>query len=193
MCVHISVCLRLKVELNTMVRSLPVCSFFPLNKAVIHLKCNYASSASISLLVPSHSDVFFFIFEYWECPNHSKSQNYRNINYPPLPHHAPYFPVTLEVTSLSCYVETDSFATPWTVALQDLLSPWDFPGRNTGVGCHSLLQGIFPTPGSNPGVLHWSASSLLQDLQGRPANLSTFWFILSIFICKKNVYFLISS
>ena len=34
--------------------------------------------------------------------------------------------------------------TPWTVAHQ-LLCPWDFPGKNTGVGSHSLLQGIFPT------------------------------------------------
>ena len=30
-----------------------------------------------------------------------------------------------------------------------LLCPWDFPGRNTGVGCHALLQGIFLTQGSN--------------------------------------------
>ena len=30
--------------------------------------------------------------------------------------------------------------------------PWDFPGKNTGVGCHFLLQGIFPTQGSNPGL-----------------------------------------
>ena len=28
-----------------------------------------------------------------------------------------------------------------------LLCPWDSPGRNTGVGCHALLQGIFPLPG----------------------------------------------
>ena len=35
-----------------------------------------------------------------------------------------------------------------------LLCPWDFPGKNTGVGRHSLLQGIFQTPGSNPGLLH---------------------------------------
>ena len=28
--------------------------------------------------------------------------------------------------------------------------PWDSPGKNTGVGCHALLQGIFPTQGSNP-------------------------------------------
>ena len=30
----------------------------------------------------------------------------------------------------------------------------DFPGKNTGVGCHFLLQGIFPTQRSNPGLLH---------------------------------------
>ena len=31
----------------------------------------------------------------------------------------------------------------------------DSPGKNTGVGCHTLLQGIFPTQGSNPGLLHY--------------------------------------
>ena len=30
----------------------------------------------------------------------------------------------------------------------------DSPGKNTGVGCHALLQRIFPTQGSNPGLLH---------------------------------------
>ena len=43
-------------------------------------------------------------------------------------------------------------ATPWTVARQ-LLCPWDSPGNNTGVGCHAFHQGIFPTQGSNPGLL----------------------------------------
>ena len=33
------------------------------------------------------------------------------------------------------------------------LCPWDCPGKNTGVGCHGLLQGIFPTQGSNPRLL----------------------------------------
>ena len=38
------------------------------------------------------------------------------------------------------------FVTPWTIAHQGgLLCPWDFPGKNTGVGCHFLLQGTFPT------------------------------------------------
>ena len=34
-----------------------------------------------------------------------------------------------------------------------LLCPWDFPGKNTGVGCHLLLQGNFVTQGSNAGLL----------------------------------------
>ena len=33
-------------------------------------------------------------------------------------------------------------------------SPWNSPGNSTGVGCHSLLQGIFPTQESNLGLLH---------------------------------------
>ena len=45
----------------------------------------------------------------------------------------------------------------WPHGLQPtrLFCPWDFPGKDTGVGCHFLLQGIFPTQGSNPGLLHW--------------------------------------
>ena len=35
-----------------------------------------------------------------------------------------------------------------------LLCPWDFLGKNTGVGCHFLLQRIVPTQGSNPCLLH---------------------------------------
>ena len=34
-----------------------------------------------------------------------------------------------------------------------LLCPWDSPGKSTGVGCHALLQGIFPTQGLNPPLL----------------------------------------
>ena len=35
-----------------------------------------------------------------------------------------------------------------------LLCSWDSPGKNTGVGCYSLLQGFFLTPGLNLGLLH---------------------------------------
>ena len=41
-----------------------------------------------------------------------------------------------------------------------LLCPWDFPSKNTGMGCHFLLQGTSPTQGSNPSFLHWQADSL---------------------------------
>ena len=46
------------------------------------------------------------------------------------------------------------FVTPWTVAHQALLCPRNFPGMKTGVGCHSLLQGIFLTQGLNPDLPH---------------------------------------
>ena len=35
-----------------------------------------------------------------------------------------------------------------------LLCPWDSPGKNTGMGCHALLQGIFLNQGSNPHLRH---------------------------------------
>ena len=63
------------------------------------------------------------------------------------------------VCTLSCI---QLFGTPWTIAHR-LLSPWDSPDKNTGVGCHFLLQGIFPTQGSNSCLLcllHWQADSL---------------------------------
>ena len=40
------------------------------------------------------------------------------------------------------------------------LCPWDCPGKNTGMGYHAILQGIFLTHRSNLGLLHWQASSL---------------------------------
>ena len=47
-----------------------------------------------------------------------------------------------------------------------LLSPWDFPGTNTGVGCYFLLQGIFLTQELNLHLLHWQADSLPQSHPG---------------------------
>ena len=54
----------------------------------------------------------------------------------------------------ACSVVSDSSETPWTVAAK-LLCPWNSPGKNTGVGCHFLLQGVFPTQGSIPCLLCW--------------------------------------
>ena len=44
------------------------------------------------------------------------------------------------------------------------LCPWDFPGKNTGVGCHFLLRGIFLTQG----CLLWQVDSLPLNHQGSP-------------------------
>ena len=56
-----------------------------------------------------------------------------------------------------------------------LLCPWDSPGKNTGVGCHALLQGISLTQGSNLRLLHllhWQAGSLpLEPPQKGKLNL----------------------
>ena len=49
-----------------------------------------------------------------------------------------------------------------------LLCPWDFPAKNTGVGCHFLLQGIFLTRGSKPTSPAWQADSLPLSHQGSP-------------------------
>ena len=52
---------------------------------------------------------------------------------------------------------------PHGLKLTRLFCPWDSPGKDTGAGCHFLLQGIFLTQGSNPGLLcllHGHAGSL---------------------------------
>ena len=48
-----------------------------------------------------------------------------------------------------------------------LLCLWNFPGKNTGVGCHFLLQAIFPTQGSNLGFLHRRQMLYHLSQQGR--------------------------
>ena len=52
--------------------------------------------------------------------------------------------------------------------LHGLYSPWNSPGQNSGVGSCSLLQGIFPTQGSNPGLLHCRQILYQLNHQGSP-------------------------
>ena len=49
-----------------------------------------------------------------------------------------------------------------------LFCPWDLQGKNIGVGCHALLQGIFLTQGSNLGLLH--CRQILYHLSHRGEN-----------------------
>ena len=52
-----------------------------------------------------------------------------------------------------------------------LYNPWNSSGRNTGVGSLSLLQGIFPTQGSNPGLLHCRQILYQLSQTGKPKAL----------------------
>ena len=63
---------------------------------------------------------------------------------------------------VSCSVVFNSLQ-PHGLYLTRLLCPWNSPGKNAGVGCHSLLQGIFLTQGLNLCLfclLHWQVGSL---------------------------------
>ena len=66
----------------------------------------------------------------------------------------PYFLAWIIILMMCCVLShVWLFVTPWTVAAR-LLCPWDFPGKDTVVGCHALLQGIFLTHRSNLHLLH---------------------------------------
>ena len=69
--------------------------------------------------------------------------------------------------SVSCSTVSDSL---WRRGRQPsrLLCPWDSPGKNTGVGCHFLLLGIFLTQESNPGLLHCRNILCWLSYAGRP-------------------------
>ena len=71
---------------------------------------------------------------------------------------------------LSYFSHVQLFMTVWTVAHQ-ALCPSDSSGKNIGVGCHTLLQGIFLTRGLNPYLLyllHWHVGSLPLAPLGKP-------------------------
>ena len=63
-----------------------------------------------------------------------------------------------------------------------LPGPWDFPGRNTGVGCHFLLPGIFLTQGSNPRLLDWQAVFTTEP-PGKPLPSHGPVYFMSLGIC----------
>ena len=69
---------------------------------------------------------------------------------------------------ISCSVVSNSL---WPYEPARILCPWKFSGKNTGVSCHFLLQGIFPTQGSNQSLLHllcWQENSLPLSHLGSP-------------------------
>ena len=84
----------------------------------------------------------FLLINKWRCNSHARALR-------------PGSPFLSKCFMNVCHVtlsHVQLFATPWTVPHQAPLS-MDSAGRNTGVGSHSLLQGIFPSQGLNPGLL----------------------------------------
>ena len=73
-----------------------------------------------------------------------------------------------------------------------MYSPWNSPGQNTRVGSFSLLQGIFPTQGLNPGIKPRSPAfqmdSLPAEPQGKPKNteVGSLSFLQQIFPIQKS-------
>ena len=74
-----------------------------------------------------------------------------------------------------CHSVMSDSLRPWALQPSMLLCPWNFPGKNTRISCHFLLQGIFPTQGSNPCLLHWR--QILYDCAAWEA-----WF----HVCETN-------
>ena len=86
------------------------------------------------------------------------------------------------VVVCACSIVSDSLR-PHGLQPTGLLCPWDSPGKNTGVGCHALLQGIFPTQGLNLHLLcllHWQAGPLPLAPPGKTI------FIIILFKYKKG-------
>ena len=85
------------------------------------------------------------------------------------------FPSAMKLSeSESCSVLSDSLRP------HELYSPWNSPGQNTTVSSRSLLKGIFPTQGSNPGFLHCGRIFYQLSHQGSPYS-RTLLFIHSIY------------
>ena len=127
-----------------------------------------------------------FFFQYlsnWSCPMSS-------LLYPPHPWKLPYFccvsrlflldtvftiffSLTVGTTTFNLEVCLVTQSCPTLCNPMDCSSPGssvhgDSLGKNTGVGCHVLLQGIFPIQGSNPGLPHCRWSLYCLSHQGSP-------------------------
>ena len=74
------------------------------------------------------------------------------------------FKVSCSVTSTSSW--------PHVLYPTGFLCPGNSPGKNTGVGCHFLLQGTFPTQGLNPGIPHCRRILYQLSHKGSPAGKS---------------------
>ena len=71
-----------------------------------------------------------------------------------------------------------------------LLYPWNSPGKNTGMGCHFLLQGIFPTSGWNPALPHCRQTLYWLSHQGSPSWSAVNSMDIEITVIEVHLYIL---
>ena len=145
---------------------------------------------SLSLLVPNENDGYPENSLQWVCDNSHKGLRLPNrCSYHWLwdcapsselaychsasdSTHWPHSKLTVSLPSgklvcVSCSVVSDSLQ-PQGLKSARLLCPWTCPGKNIGVGCHFLPQGIIPTQGLNPGLLHCRQILYHLSHQGSP-------------------------
>ena len=96
--------------------------------------------------------------------NLDKLQNQNHKILPPLANK------TLSLSQGVCVCESRSVMSD-SLRPHGLYSPWNSPGQNTGVCSFSFLQGIFPTQGSNPGLLHYRWILYQFSHKGSPRTL----------------------
>ena len=70
-------------------------------------------------------------------------------------------PKTSLMFAFVCSLMSDQFCNASELRPIRLFCPWDFPGKDTGVGSHFLFQGIFPTQGLNPQAVQFSCRQVL--------------------------------
>ena len=71
---------------------------------------------------------------------------------------------------VSRYITSNSLQ-PYILQPARLISPWDFPGKNTGMCYHFLLPGILLDQKLNPCLLHWQEDSLSLSHLGSPGKM----------------------
>ena len=105
-----------------------------------------------------------------------------------LPHSMQNLGARIEPMSpaLACSIMSD--CNPMDSSMPGSSCPWDFLGKNTGVGCH-FLQGIFPTQGLNQCLLHWQTDSLPLSHLGSPI-LAVFYLFLQYWPKYRETIFL---
>ena len=81
------------------------------------------------------------------------------------------------------------FAALWAETYHSLLCPWESPGKSNGVGCHSLLQGVFLTRGLKRllwHLLHWQVGSLPLAWHGEPLSSAPSLEVWLLLTCQRS-------